>query len=243
MFSLDIVDTDKFLEMPSTTQSLYFHLGMRADDEGFISSPKKISSMTNCSNDDLRLLVAKGYLIPFNDGVVVITDWKVNNWIRPDRKQETRFKNELSMLTLENDVYRLSTKCQPNVNQMPTQCHTEDRLGKDSLDKVSSSTPAAKKNYIDFFENNFHMISSHEFQILNSFINDGMNEDVIKLALERAVENNVRTISYVKAILQKWLENNIKTVEGVKAEQLEFERNKQLKPEESCPRTEDMFDS
>ncbi|MDU1231771.1 MAG: hypothetical protein E6980_16560 [Clostridium sp.] len=101
--------------MPVSSQNLYFHLGMRADDDGFISSPKKIASMVNCSADDLKLLIAKNYLIPFESGVVVVTDWKVNNWVRPDRKQETRFRDESSMLKVKNDVYQLVLECQPKV--------------------------------------------------------------------------------------------------------------------------------
>lgn len=135
MFSMDVIDTDKFLDMPTSTQALYFHLGMRADDDGFVSSPKRIANMVNCNIDDLKLLITKKYLIPFNDGVVVITDWKVNNWIRGDRKQETRFKNELSMLSVIDDSYQLSTSCQPTSNQMPTERHTQVRLGKDSIGK------------------------------------------------------------------------------------------------------------
>ena len=131
MFSLDIVDTDNFLDMPATTQALYFQLGMRADDDGFVSSPKKITRLINCSNDDLKLLMAKGYLIEFDNGVMVITDWRVNNWVRPDRKQVTRFTKELQMLSLQDDVYTL----QPSDNQVTTERHTEDRLGKDRLGK------------------------------------------------------------------------------------------------------------
>ena len=72
MFSLDVVDTDIFLEMPSSAQSLYFHLGMRADDDGFIASPKKITSFVNASTDDLKLLIAKGFVIPSESGVYVM---------------------------------------------------------------------------------------------------------------------------------------------------------------------------
>lgn len=136
MFSMDIVDTDKFLEMPTTTQCLYFHLGMRADDEGFISSPKRITKIVGCNDDDLKLLIAKGYLIPFDSGVIVISDWNINNWIRSDRKHDTRFLQEKSMLNLENDMYVLTDTLQPSDNQASTACHTEDRLGKDRLGKV-----------------------------------------------------------------------------------------------------------
>lgn len=135
MFSLDVIDTDKFLEMPTTTQALYFHLGMRADDEGFVASPKRITKTIGCNDDDLKLLTAKGYLIPFDDGVVVISDWNVNNWIRPDRKHGTRFEQEKAMLELKNDVYVLTDTLQPCDNQVTTGCHTEVRLGKDSIGK------------------------------------------------------------------------------------------------------------
>lgn len=139
MFSMDVVDTDKFLDMPSSTQALYFHLGMRADDDGFVSSPKRITKTVNCGDDDLKLLLAKGYLIPFESGVVVISDWNVNNWIRPDRKHNTRFEQEKRTLSINNDVYVLTdsvtTICQSAGNQVTTECHTEDRLGKDSIGK------------------------------------------------------------------------------------------------------------
>ena len=152
MFSKDVVDTDKFLEMPPSTQALYFHLGMRADDDGFVSSPKKITQFVNCGNDDLKLLLAKGYLIPFESGVVVISDWNVNNWIRADRKHATRFEQEKSLLSISNDIYILDanqvpTKCQPSANQMPTKCHTEDSIGKDSIGKDSIGKDRDRAEY------------------------------------------------------------------------------------------------
>lgn len=73
MFSLDVVDTDRFLDMSASAQALYFHLGMRADDDGFVSSPRKIAKASNCGLDDLTLLAAKGFIIPFESGVVVVT--------------------------------------------------------------------------------------------------------------------------------------------------------------------------
>ena len=150
MFSMDVVNTDKFLDMPSSTQALYFHLGMRADDDGFVSSPKRIAKTVNCGDDDLKLLLAKGYLIPFESGVVVISDWNVNNWIRPDRKHNTRFEQEKRTLSINNDVYVLTdsvtTICQSAGNQVTTKCHTEDRLGKDSIgkDNINIICPESK---------------------------------------------------------------------------------------------------
>ena len=105
MFSLDVVDTDNFIDLPVSAQALYFHLGMRADDDGFVSSPKKITKMVNCSPDDMKILVDTGYLIPFESGVVVIRDWKVNNYIQKDRYTPTRNQEEKQCITERNRVY------------------------------------------------------------------------------------------------------------------------------------------
>lgn len=137
MFSRDVVETDKFLGMPLTTQALYFHLGMEADDDGFVSSPKKVQRSVGCTEGDLKHLAACGYIIPFENGVVVIADWTINNWIRPDRKHDTRFPELLRTLNIENGVYCLGVSCQPLASQSTTTCHTEIRLGKDSIGKDS----------------------------------------------------------------------------------------------------------
>lgn len=147
MFSLDVVDTDLFLEMPTTTQALYFHLGMRADDDGFVSSPKKIAKLSNCTMDDLKILISKGFVIPFESGIVVITHWKVNNYIPKDRYHETINKNEKKQLSVFDMVYKLDTSCIHDVYQMPTngipndnKLDTQVRLGKDSIGKDNINT-------------------------------------------------------------------------------------------------------
>lgn len=139
MFSVDVVCTDKFLEMPTSTQALYFQLGMKADDDGFVSAPRQITRMTNCSDDDLRLLISKGYLIPFDSGVVVIKDWRINNYLRKDRYTETRYTEEKQSLQIVSDAYVLQVGI-PSDNQMPTNRYTQVRLGKDSIDKNSINT-------------------------------------------------------------------------------------------------------
>lgn len=136
MFSLDVVDTDKFLELPSSSQSLYFHLGLRADDDGFVSSPRKIASMVNCSIDDLKLLIAKNYLIPFESGVVVITDWKVNNYIQKDRYHTTRYLEEKKLLATKENVYYLDTNCIQDVHKTDTEVRLE--LGKSKVNNTIS---------------------------------------------------------------------------------------------------------
>ena len=114
MFSLSVIDTDKFLDMPVSSQLLYFHLGMRADDDGFVSSPKRIARTTNCGDDDLRILATKGYIIPFESGVVVIRHWRQNNQLRSDRYRETVCKNEKATLSIIDKKVSivLSSPCQ-----------------------------------------------------------------------------------------------------------------------------------
>lgn len=139
MFSLLVVDTDEFLDMPSSTQSLYYHLGMRADDDGFVSSPKKIVKLVNCSNDDLKLLIAKGFIIPFDSGIIAIRHWKLNNDLKKDRYTPTIYLNEKSTLKVnKNKVYsidgnNLDTKWIQNGNKLDTQYS----IDKYSIDKNS----------------------------------------------------------------------------------------------------------
>jgi hypothetical protein len=106
MFAKTIIDSDAFLDMPLSAQALYFHLSMRGDDEGFVNNPKKIQRMVGASDDDAKILVAKKFIIPFESGVVVIKHWKIHNYIRSDRLIETKYKEERSLLALdENGAY------------------------------------------------------------------------------------------------------------------------------------------
>lgn len=135
MFSKQVIDSDAFSDMPLTAQALYFHLAMRADDDGFVNSPKRIQRGIGASNDDLKLLAAKGFIIPFETGVVVITHWKVHNYIRKDTYTETAYQDEKAALQLkDNKVYFLpSTDCIRTVDEPSTQY----RLDKNSIDKNS----------------------------------------------------------------------------------------------------------
>ena len=105
MFSLSVVDTDDFLEMPISSRLLYYELGMRADDDGFVDNWKKILMFTGLKEDDLRVLVAKKFIIPFESGIIVIRHWKLNNYLRNDRYEETTHKKEKSMLTENQNIY------------------------------------------------------------------------------------------------------------------------------------------
>jgi len=109
MFSADIVNQDNFLDMPIDSQLLYFHLGMLADDEGFVS-PKRIMRMIGSSEDSLKLLLAKGFVIPFESGVIVIKHWKQNNYIQKDRFTPSIFHKERDLLACIQNVYELDTQ-------------------------------------------------------------------------------------------------------------------------------------
>lgn len=132
MFSLKIVDTDAFLDMPISAQLLYFHLSMRADDDGFVSSPKKIMRVIGSQEDDIKVLIAKKFIIPFDSGVCVIKHWRMHNAIRKDRYVKTTYGEELSNLSIdENNAYQMATNGQPNGNQMAPQVRLgQVRLGK-----------------------------------------------------------------------------------------------------------------
>lgn len=133
MFAKTIIDSDVFIDMPLSTQALYFHLSMRADDDGFINNPKKIQRMVGASDDDLKILVMKRYLLPFESGVVVVKHWKIHNYIKKDRYKPTVYTEEKAMLEVkENGSY---TECIHDVSKLDTQVRLgQDRLGKDSIE-------------------------------------------------------------------------------------------------------------
>lgn len=145
MFAKTIVDSDAFLDMPLSTQALYFHLGMRADDDGFINNPLKIQRMIGCGKDDLKLLVAKKFVIPFESGVVVIKHWKIHNYIQKDRYRPTIYQEEKARLNFKfNKAYSLKSPAELAGDSMDTECihdvsnmDTQVRSGQSSLSKSS----------------------------------------------------------------------------------------------------------
>ena len=160
MFTQKIVDSDAFLDMPLSTQSLYFHLNMRADDDGFVNNPKKIQRMIGASEDDLKLLIAKRFILAFENGVIVIKHWRMHNLLRKDRYTQTQYVEQLDRLEVkENGAYtekpaeipcgnHLATTWQPDGNQMATQYSIgKDSKGKESIVEDSiDNNPDSKPN-------------------------------------------------------------------------------------------------
>ena len=143
MFSIEFVSSDKFVTMPLSTQALYFHLCMNADDEGFLACARRVQNSINANDDDMKLLITKGYVIPFKTGIIVITHWKIQNQIQPSRLIETQYTEEKKNLVVkENKEYTIlcdevPTNCRRSADELSTNCRrTVDELSQ-SIDKVS----------------------------------------------------------------------------------------------------------
>lgn len=234
MFAKTIIDSDLFLDMPSSTQCLYFHLSMRADDDGFINNPKKIQRMVGSSDDDLKLLIAKNFIIPFESGVVVIKHWKIHNYIQKDRYKPTLYQNELEQLEVDKSKnYQIKlaenstdTKCIHDVSKVDSQV----RLGKDSIGK--NSIPIEEKNVNECADNENLSSMSKLYQenigMANGIVAEWLIEiseqidiDLFKRGLEICTERGNTTLGYLKGIIKKWLNNNITTLEQLKSYELQ----------------------
>ena len=163
MFDKTITNSDSFLEMPDSAQNLYFHLNMEADDDGFVDNWKSIMRMIRKSEDDLKILIAKSYVIPFESGVIVIKHWKINNYLRKDRYNETKYLEEKSQLLIEpNQSYSL--RCTVGIPVVDTE---ENRIEKnsiveDSIDNIVCTSTIDNANTIDTIEKSFEDLEVKE---------------------------------------------------------------------------------
>lgn len=209
MFDLDVVDTDAFLEMSQGARLLYYDLGMRADDDGFLANPKKVMRISNASEDDFRILLARQFVIPFENGICVIRHWKLNNYLRGDRYKETLYKDQKRLLTEdENGVY--SFKDNILVYQKDTNgIHSieENSIVKNSIDN---------NNIYEFLEQNFgRTISPIEFEKINKWL-ETFTEDIVKYSIELCVTYNAKTFSYLNKILNNWKAKGYKLLQEIK---------------------------
>ena len=157
MFTVKIVESDAFLDMPLSAQALYVHLNMNADDDGFVNNPKMITRLIGAKNDDLQVLIDKAFILMFPSGVAVIKGWLMNNIIKNDRKHPTSYQEELSQLVVkDNRSYtwkqngnRTETERKQNGNNLLPSID-KNRLDKNSLDKNNTFAPTS--NDIDAME-------------------------------------------------------------------------------------------
>lgn len=169
MFTKKITESDAFLEMPSSTQMLYFHLSMNADDDGFVNNPKKIQKMCSASDDDFKLLIVKRFILIFDSGIIVIKHWKMHNYIQSDRYIPTDYVDEKSMLGMKkNKAYTLDE------TQMYTKCIQDVYIGKDSIgknsidknnigDKSKRFTPPTLTEVTDYCNERHNKVSPQQF--------------------------------------------------------------------------------
>ena len=208
MFSKEITTSDTFVDMPMSSQLLYFHLGMEADDEGFIGNAKMLSRAYGANSDDLALLKAKGFIIMFENGVSVVKDWNLNNKIRKDRMKPTIYRSEKSLLNVDIDGSyfidnQMATISQPDVNQMSAQDRLgkdrlgkdrlgKDRLGKDSKDILSGSDEpdhVPYKEIVDYLNektgSKYRSSGSKTKSLIKARANEGFSLDDFKTVIEK----------------------------------------------------------
>jgi len=190
MVSLKVTDTDIFLDMPLSTQALYFHLIQRADDDGFFGNPKKIMRMINCSEDDLKILMSKEFVIPFESGVCVIKHWKIHNLIRSDRYNETIYKEEKASLKEDtNNVYIPDVI--PNVNQLEPQ----SSLGQVKLGKgIGTKHKHGEYKHV--------LLTDKEYESLPSKVTD--RDDLIKRLDEYLEMHRKKHYDSHNLVIQNW---------------------------------------
>lgn len=134
MFAKTIVLSDAFLDLPMSARCLYFTLGMLADDDGFVNAPRSIMRQCGASDDDMKNLIAKKFVLLFDSGVIVIKHWRINNYLRNDRHTQTKYMDEMETLSLdENGAYRKGSGIPPGIPPVYQHGDTQDRLGKDSV--------------------------------------------------------------------------------------------------------------
>jgi len=233
MFSRKITETDHFLEMPLSSQALYFHLNMGADDEGFIDKAKTIQRTIGASDDDMKLLIAKGFLIPFESGVVVIRHWRIHNYIQADRFQATIHQNEKEQL--EFDKSKIASikpldQCIQNVYKMDTQVRLgEDSLDKDRLDKVNNlySGEDEKKSLSQIIKSSTVKINDRQIQQIQEYIGlDNMTVDMIDYAIQLTEDAGAESFNYLNKILKSWKDKGLTSLDEAKAETSGFRESK-----------------
>lgn len=216
MFSLKVIDTDLFLDMPMSARLLYYDLSMRADDDGFVASPKKIQRMVGSSDDDFKLLMAKQFIIPFESGVCVIKHWRIHNYIRPDRYTETIYKDEKERLIEENGQYDLNVI--PTVTQMDPQVRLgKDRLGKDN--KKESKKATSYDEQINSYTDNKQLKDTiYEFIKMRKLIKKPLTDKALQLLLTKLTKlsNDVNEVKIT--ILNQSIENSWQSIYELKGE-------------------------
>lgn len=238
MFSMEIIDTDNFIEMPRDSRLLYYELCMRADDDGFVSSPKKILKVVGCSDKDLELLIDKNFVIPFSSGVVVIRHWKIHNYIQKDRYKETIYTIEKSLLNQgENGIYIQSD------DTLDTNCvhigysgKVRLELGKSKSESKSKENVILVEQVIDYMNNlagtNFKSTTKKTQSLINARIKEGVTlEELVSVVYYKYQTWVVKPFKFSNGVMSDtYFRPN--TLFGTKFEEYLEDYKKQVKSNE-----------
>lgn len=224
MISPKLVDTDLFLSMPVSARLLYYDLNIRADDDGFVGSPKRIMQLVKASDDDLRVLITRGFVITFETGICVIRHWKIHNYIRPDRYHPTIYQNEIKQLILTNQTYEKKDDI-PAVGQLSYQMDTEVRL--DNSNNIYNSTTNKQESIFEILEVEFgRPLSPMEIEVAKQWT---FPIEILKLAIKEAVTSNNCAMKYIDKILYNWGKLGVKSVKDAEYQMKLFRKAKEKK--------------
>ena len=218
MMAKSVIETDKFMDMPATAKVLYFYLMLAADDDGFVANPKSIMRQINAGEDDMKILLAKGYVIVFDSGVIVIVHWKIHNYIQKDRYRKTNCEEKKFLKVNSNKAYELidldsvsnldTSRIQSGYN-LDTPCIQSGYVGKDRIGKDSSSSDENDDDehmkMILFYEENFSTVSSYVSELLDSLKEDYSYEWVMQAMKTCAKAGRQKcNIKYLEGVLKGW---------------------------------------
>ena len=229
MFSLSVIDTDNFLSMPMSTRLLYYELGMRADDDGFVDNWRKILMFTGLKDDDLKILIARQFIIPFETGVIVIRHWRLNNYLRADRYTQTNYLEEKSQLELEeNGVYSLKNNVGIPMVDADKNSIDKNSIDKNSIDKyiVEQKSSIPYEKIIDYLNSkiktNYKSSTNKTRELIKARFNENFTLEDFKKVIDKKsaewlgteMEKYLRPETLFSNKFESYLNQNIKKKES-----------------------------
>ena len=199
MFAKSIIDSDLFLDMPADSQLLYFHLAMRADDDGFVDRPKAIMRSVGLTAEDMKVLLDNGYILEFDSGIIVISHWLAHNTIQKDRYHKTVHTAERDKLTVQDKIYTMDTSCIQSVSKTDTQIRL-DKIRLEREGEEISPTPA----FLSFGSSRKVKLTQEQFdKLCDDFGRDTVKEYIEKLDFD--LDTNGRTRNNHARVIRKWI--------------------------------------
>lgn len=241
MFAKSIVLSDAFLDMPMSARCLYFTMGMLADDDGFVGSPKSIMRQCGATDDDMKILLAKRYVLGFESGIIVIKHWRMNNYLQNDRHKTTTYLDEFATLSIDNkgayteknnvciqNVYTGKVSIGKNsigkvsINNKEINKEDEEPIDifeydwvhdNDNIDKTNNNEKDidVSSSIFDIYQNEIGSLSSRQYEKINNYLNQ-LNIELIKEAIYRTADANAKSFKYFETIVKDWINKGYKTI-------------------------------